>query len=89
MVVRGLNPCRDKAHFCEEHLDVAYGEYIVLLTEYYWIIKFGRRGWAGHGQRGGGRLHTGLLVREPKEKGQLERMILKCILNILGIFRLN
>jgi len=29
--------------------------------------------------RGGGRLPTGLLVREPEEKGQLGRIILKCI----------
>jgi len=38
---------------------------------------------------GGGNMHTGLLVRESEEKGQLGRIILKCILNILGIFRLN
>jgi hypothetical protein len=60
-----------------------------LLTEYYWIILSGRKEWAGHCHRGGGRLHTGLLVREPEEKGQLGMIILKCILNILGIFRLN
>jgi hypothetical protein len=38
---------------------------------------------------GGGTLHTGFLVREPEKKGQLGRIILNCILNIWGIFRLN
>jgi len=55
-VVRGLNPCRDKAHFGEEHLDIAYEEYFLLLTEYYWIIKFGRKGWEGSGHRWRGKV---------------------------------
>jgi len=84
-----LNLCRDKTHFCEEHLYVPYSKYFVLLTEYYWFIKSGRKGLAGHGHRGGGNVHTGLVVREPEEKEQLGRIILKYILNIWGTFRLN
>jgi len=51
-----MNPCRDKTHFCEEYVDVACGEYFILFTEYYWIIKSGRMGWVGHGHKGRGKV---------------------------------
>ena len=38
---------------------------------------------------GGENVHTGLVVREPEEKGQLGRIILKCILNYELIYQLN
>jgi hypothetical protein len=51
-----LNLSRDKALFCGEHLDVTYGECFLLLTEYYWIIKSGRKGWEGNGHRWRGKV---------------------------------
>jgi hypothetical protein len=55
-LVWGLKPYRDKTHFCEKHLDIAYGEYFVLLTENFWTIKSERKRWAGHDNRGRGKV---------------------------------